>query len=62
MDVEDLAAVGVVLGTSVWPSETLPEVGCRAKKAVSQADQPRDWERFGGLRSANGGQSIDGEI
>jgi hypothetical protein len=38
-DVEDLAAVGVVLGTSVWPSETLLEVGCRATKAMSQADR-----------------------
>ena len=36
-DVEDLAAVGAVLGTSV-ASETLPKVGCRATKAVRQAD------------------------
>ena len=36
-DLEDLAAVGAVPGTSV-ASETLPEVGCRATKAVRQAD------------------------
>ena len=36
-DVEDLAAVGAAPGTGV-ASETLPEVGCRATKAVRQAD------------------------
>jgi len=34
-DLEDLAAVGAVPGTSV-ASETLPQVGCRAAKAVRQ--------------------------